>query len=365
MTRRVKFVGIVGVMMVMLAGCALVLATREAEQGSAPSDSTRTAINDFFNRYMDPDGRVVRRDQGGDTVSEGQSYALLLAAVSNDRTRFDQVWTWTTSHLQRPDGLLSWRYADGAVADPMSATDADVQSAWALTIAAQRFAPEPYTSDARRLAASILDHESVSAAGQRYLTAGPWATNDPATVNPSYAVPQALVELARVTGDMRWNELVTTSRALDSDLRSRSALPPDWLSLDLTSGRTQPVAAPNDPSSGPAFGLDAARLVAWLSADCDASDRANAAEWATRLDAQPRVQRRELTGEPIGADESAASVAAAATAEVASGNRDRADWLFADARQMDEAHPTYYGAAWLAIGLALAEPQTALTCSTP
>jgi endoglucanase len=367
MTRPVKL--IIGLITMTLTGCALVLVTRSEASRPSTSDGATgatgatSAIRSFFDRYVDPDGRVVRHDQGGDTVSEGQSYALLLAAISNDRARFDRVWTWTTAHLERDDGLLSWRYADGAVVDPMSATDADVQAAWALTLAARRFGPEPYTSDARRLGAAILDHESVTAAGQRYLAAGPWATTDPAVVNPSYAIPQALVELGRTTGDTRWNEVAATSRALAIDLRTRSALPPDWLTLDLANGHPQPIAGPNDRSSPPASGLDAARLVAWLSADCDDASRATAGEWAATLDDHPRAQLHELSGDPIGRAESAASTSAAALAELAAGDRQRADWLFADARHFDEGHPTYYGAAWLAIGLSLAEPQTALTCA--
>src|SRR5436190_19354649 len=136
MTRPVKL--LIGLMTVTLAGSVLVLVARSEESSpSTPDGATSTsAIRSFFDRYVDPDGRVVRHDQGGDTVSEGQSYALLLAAISDDRAHFDRVWTWTTAHLERDDGLLSWRYADGAVVDQMSATDADVQAAWALTLAA-------------------------------------------------------------------------------------------------------------------------------------------------------------------------------------------------------------------------------------
>ena len=76
----------------------------------------------FLDAYVDPDGRVVRRDQGGDTVSEGQAYALLIAVALGDRERFTAVWTWTRDHLQRPDKLLSWRWTDGAVVDANSAT---------------------------------------------------------------------------------------------------------------------------------------------------------------------------------------------------------------------------------------------------
>jgi len=61
----------------------------------------------FLRRYVDGDGRVVRRDQGGDTVSEGQAYGMLIAAGLGDWKRFDTIWGWTRSHLRRPDGLLS------------------------------------------------------------------------------------------------------------------------------------------------------------------------------------------------------------------------------------------------------------------
>ena len=86
----------------------------------------------FLDRYVDDDGRVVRHDQGGDTVSEGQAYAMLLAVAADDRDRFAQVWDWTRAHLQRGDGLLAWRWAGGRVVDDEPATDADLDAARAL-----------------------------------------------------------------------------------------------------------------------------------------------------------------------------------------------------------------------------------------
>ncbi|MBV8429650.1 MAG: hypothetical protein JO244_00690, partial [Solirubrobacterales bacterium] len=38
------------------------------------------AAQHFLDRYVLPDGRVERIDQGGDTVGEGQAYGMLLAA---------------------------------------------------------------------------------------------------------------------------------------------------------------------------------------------------------------------------------------------------------------------------------------------
>src|SRR5207237_725785 len=58
------------------------------------SEKAHAEAERFMRRYVDADGRVVRRDQGGDTVSEGQAYAMLLAVALDDRARFDRVWDW-------------------------------------------------------------------------------------------------------------------------------------------------------------------------------------------------------------------------------------------------------------------------------
>ena len=47
-----------------------------------------------------------------------------------------QVGDWTRTNLQRPDGLLSWTWADGRVVDAESATAADI--AHALVLAVER-----------------------------------------------------------------------------------------------------------------------------------------------------------------------------------------------------------------------------------
>ena len=60
--------------------------------GGRDLSSATAAARAFLTAYVDPDGRVVRRDQGGDTVSEGQGYALLLAVVLGDKARFQRVW---------------------------------------------------------------------------------------------------------------------------------------------------------------------------------------------------------------------------------------------------------------------------------
>jgi len=54
----------------LLTGCTSAPETLTA----TPADTARAAAESFLDRYVEPDGRVVRLDQGGDTVSEGQAY---------------------------------------------------------------------------------------------------------------------------------------------------------------------------------------------------------------------------------------------------------------------------------------------------
>src|SRR5262245_23564514 len=86
-------------------------------------ETARDTGRAFLDEYVEPDGRVVRRDEGGDVVSEGQAYGMLIAVAIGDETRFRSIWGWTKAHLRRTDGLLAWRWADGSVTDVNSAAD--------------------------------------------------------------------------------------------------------------------------------------------------------------------------------------------------------------------------------------------------
>ena len=122
-------VALTAVAVSLLAGCGSSSSSSSAStQGSSASPQQRAeaAARHFLDRYVDGDGRVVRRDQGGDTVGEGQAYGMLMAAAIGDRRRFDKIWNWTKANLQRPDGLISFLWRDGHVVDPQAASDADL-----------------------------------------------------------------------------------------------------------------------------------------------------------------------------------------------------------------------------------------------
>jgi endoglucanase len=109
-------------------------------------------------------------------------------------------------------------------------------------------------------------------------------------------------------------------------------LPPDW--AVLRQGEAVASAPPNGGQVG--FGFDAMRVPIRLAEDCDPAVRKVAASlW-------PQLRRRDR-GNPV------EYVAAAAAADAAGQRRER-DLLLGAAEQLGEAQPTYYGAAWIALG---------------
>ncbi|HEX8857397.1 MAG TPA: glycosyl hydrolase family 8, partial [Thermoleophilaceae bacterium] len=267
-----------GVVAVVVAGIAVVAFAAP----NTRSDPAREAAEHFLDRYVLPSGRVVRRDQGGDTVSEGQGYALMLSATVGDRRRFERVWAWTRAHLQRPDGLFSWLWRGGRVADRQPATDADIDIAHGLVLGADRFRTPRLRTEAAHIGRAVLARETVQAGGRLVLVAGPWATRGRLTLNPSYFSPRGFAALARATRDPRFGRLEASSLAILRALSgSTRRLPPDWAVLS-PDGRVRPSPSPSGQRA--AFGYDAVRAPIRMAAARARAARALAAGWWPRLE---------------------------------------------------------------------------------
>lgn len=341
----------------------------------------RQAARSFLSHYMAVNGRVVRRDQGGDTVSEGQAYAMLLAVALDDRRQFSQAWSWDRRHLQLPDGLFAWHWAHNAIVDGNPATDADLDTAWALLLAAGRFHRPAYRSQALHIAAGILARETATVGTSLGPTAAPWVPDHPSTLvlvagtwaripraaaDPSYDSPEALAALAAATPDPRWSQLKADSASLLQLLElGRSAkLFPNWVVLD-TGGTVHAAATPSS-SGQPVYGLDAQRILVWLAASCSSADnRLAATVWPVLQRSQDNGgaiaytlggRRRARAVSPLG------FVAAAAAADAA-GAADAAARLLDKATAQAASTPTYYGDAWVALGRVLLDTNWLSPCA--
>ena len=319
----------------------------------APTPPTAATAATFLATYVERDGRVNRPDQGNDTVSEGQAYGLLLAETTGNDRLFNLIWQWTRVHLQLGNRLFAYHAsAAGQILSPEAASDADLLIAWVLLRYTGPGAVALH-SDGRQVADAVLAHEVTFGAGRMpILAAGPWATGNPATLNPSYWSLPALTGLARLTGDPEWQHLADSALLLTRQLtRGGRLLPPDWAEL-TAAGQMLPEAAPDGSRPQPEYGLDAQRTVAWFAASCNPQASALAARWWPLLRASARSQALalQLNGKVLVPAKAVLPLVAAASAAHATGDHTASLRLLSQAARQQRHYPGYYGGAWAAFG---------------
>lgn len=346
-------------------GCAA-LACALAACGGSSSSGTQQASGGFLATYAHTDGQVVRTDQGGDTVSEGQAYGMLVAEATGNDSEFQTIWNWTRGHLQLRDGLFAWHAnAAGQVIGQQPASDADLLIAWALLRYSGTGAAAMHGAG-RKVAAAILAHEvTTGPGGIPLLTAGPWATGRPATLDPSYWSLPAMQGIATLTGVGEWQQLlagaVSTTQALTD---GGHTLPPDWAEL-TASGALQPEPAPSGTQPQTQYGPDAQRTVAWFAASCDPAARTLAAQWWPLLRPASHADALALrpNGTVLSPTPAVLPLVASAAAAKAANDGTATSQLLSKAAAQNHTTPTYYGGAWNALGQALLTTTTLSTCS--
>jgi len=324
------------------------LPASKSNAGTDPAALSREFLADWVDS-----GRVIRRDQGSDTVSEGQAYGMLIALSVNDERTFDSIWNWTEKHLQKSNGLLAWRWQNGTVVDPTPASDADLDAARALVIAGKQFDRPDLTAAGKRLATAIVDTLTVQTSLGRILLPGPWAATNPHSYNPSYASPVAFAQLGDATGDSRWAELAAGSRAVTTKLLDVAALPSDWAQVS-DDGTVAVIPGPTGTSGAVTYGYDAARTALRFAESCSPADVAVAARIAPTLTRSTALAAvLDLGGAPQTSDKSPLAYAARAAASAANGDDAAAGADLSRAARLSSSVPTYYGRAWTALALTM------------
>ncbi len=204
----------------------------------------------YKKRFITTEGRVVRPKAGGDTVSEGQAYAMLRAVWMDDQKTFDQCYQWTELHLSRnekmKDHLLAWRWKEGEIKDITAASDADLDYAFALLLAERKwgnpsrsFLPA-YTEKAKLVLRDIMKLETYRIQqGYLFLLPGTWNVDKTGIVlNISYFSPAWYRVFVQITGDERWMELVESSYFVIQSVMGEIegikgvGLVPDWCQIN-------------------------------------------------------------------------------------------------------------------------------------
>jgi endo-1,4-beta-D-glucanase Y len=325
------------------------------------------AAERFLRGYVDSSGRVVRHDQGGDTVSEGQAYAMLLDVATGDRSQFARVWAWSRANLMQPDGLLAYHWDDGRVLDDHSASDADLDVARALVLAGTAWHDATWSGQGKTYAAAILTNETAEAGGQLWLVAGPWARSAPYDIDPSYFDPATFALLARVTGDARWNQVAASSAlAVAADTDDGKQLPSDWAQVS-SSGQVQTASPP--AGGAEVYGYDAFRTLIRQADACPgqtgpglSADLLPLAE--KTVSAGNRADTYNLNGTASASGDNSLMLIAAAGSARAAGDTAATTRYLGLAATAEARSPSYYLDAWVALGRYLLTT-TALSACAP
>jgi endoglucanase len=251
----------------ILAALALSVASANA---ASDAPIPRDLWEAYKQRFISADGRLVDDSAQDVSHSEGQGYAMLLAAFADDGETFASLWNWTAKNLEiRGDGLAAWRWRpqdSPHVKDRNNATDGDLLIAWALVEGGREWKNADYTRQARRIALAIGARATYPAIFGAALSPGvdgfgPKDGDDGPVVNVSYWVFPAFEALATVAPEFGWSGLRGSGLALIDGARfGPRGLPSDWISL---ARGIQPAAA--FPRR---FGYDAVRAplyLAWAS----------------------------------------------------------------------------------------------------
>lgn len=221
---------------------------------------------------IDDQGRVVDRQGGGRTTSEGQSYGLFFALVANDRVRFDRLLHWTSTNLADGDlgtHLPSWLWGrdesgEWKTLDPHSASDADLWIAYTLCEAGRLWREPRYGMLSKRMMAGIAAGEVVELAGFGTMLLPGETGFHPAPdlwlLNPSYLPLPLLTRLAAIDPPGPWSRIAANVPLLLEKSR-RNGFAMDWVSY-REGGGFQPASLPGS-SAAPGGSYDAIRVYLW------------------------------------------------------------------------------------------------------
>ena len=239
--------------------------------------------NAYAAHFIDSSGRVVERQtrdvQTGDrTVSEGLSYALFFALVSNDRASFDRILSWTQNNLAYGDvgahlpGWLWGRAPDGQwrMLDGTSAADSDCWIAYDLLEAGRLWKDDKYTQLGRRMMALIAPQEVANLPGfGLMLMPGPsvnFIHDKVYTLNPSYVPAFLFQRFAAVEPAGPWAAVAgNIPKLLSQSARMGYAM--DWVNYTQehgfwpAHGAAPPVAGTTPPAALGSY--DAIRVYMW------------------------------------------------------------------------------------------------------
>ncbi|MBC7387594.1 MAG: T9SS type A sorting domain-containing protein [Opitutaceae bacterium] len=185
-------------------------------------------------------GSLVKFEPSGSVVSEGIAYGMLLAAYAGDKPLFDDLWKFYKNSSS--GGIMDWKWSScTSKSQNGGATDAELDVAMALIVAADQWPSGSYLTDAKTLVAIIRASEVTN---NQFNNGNTWGQTD--CRNPSYQSPAYAREYAKIESNQStfWNNVVTGNNALlRANRNANTGLVSNWSN---TSGAANNCNGPNE-----------------------------------------------------------------------------------------------------------------------
>jgi len=215
-------------------------------------------------------------EENGVTKVESMGWAMIIAAYMGDQTTFDGLYKFYKSKVQG-HGMMGWKVTCGGVNDGGSASDGDLDVAFAMVVASWQWG-DSYKDEAVKII-NIVKKLIVNCGGGTSVIAGGMAgmgtyggCNE---TDISYHTPAFFRCFAEVTNDEVWNKLADdTYTLLNNGANKTTGLVPDWQSLDggqAGGGRNH------------SYGFDACRVPWRIALDYLWNGNEKAKEWCTKI----------------------------------------------------------------------------------
>lgn len=201
---------------------------------------SKDVYENYKKNFMSQDGRIIDTQRNNITTSEGQSYIMLRSVLSDDKSTFDLTYNWAKNNLQRPDFLFAWHWGKSnngeyKILDENSASDADIDIAFALILAYEKWGEKKYLEAARPIINSIFENETKQIGDYLVLMPGILQVSSQKTeINPSYFATYPFKVFQKYDEKHDWNKLVDSSyHFLKLSIKTtKTGLPPDWCLIE-------------------------------------------------------------------------------------------------------------------------------------
>jgi endo-1,4-beta-D-glucanase Y len=243
------------------------------------ASNVQTAYNRWKSKFLKKCNgmlRVVCDDNDTTiTISEGMGYGMLLTAYFGEKGKFDSLFAfYKNKRTTQAYNLMGWKVTCGGFLDRGSATDGDLDVAFALIIAHYQWGGD-YLTEADSLLTILKDHYFVTCGSGIYTMKPGGQFGGCELTDVSYYTPAYFKVFAEETNDPFWDAVAEDAYTiLYNGADYETGLVRDWQSYDG-----------GDPPSGWTnyYRYDASRIPWRMALDYLWNGDANAQDWCAKI----------------------------------------------------------------------------------